>query len=67
MNRFLIVVVAFAYYCVWIGLPIFDGEGKVWFFPLPSSIAVLVPAVLLLCGTLLVGTFSGLLLLLHHE
>ncbi|AQZ09925.1 YIL102C-A [Zygosaccharomyces parabailii] len=63
MNRFLFLTAAFAYYTVWLLLPIFDLDRVIPLFPLPSVYAVYIPIILLLAGFTLVGTFLGCLLL----
>lgn len=63
MNRFLLLTVAMAYYTVWLLLPVFELDGKMKLFPLPSIYAVYLPIGLLLVAFTMVGTFLGVLLL----
>ncbi|AET41522.1 uncharacterized protein Ecym_8237 [Eremothecium cymbalariae DBVPG len=63
MIKFTLLLSIYLYYVIWLLLPIFDLDGSLWLFPLPSKYAALLPIVLLLVGTLIVGTFLGVLLL----
>ncbi|ADJ41754.1 ACR063W-Ap [Eremothecium gossypii ATCC 10895] len=63
MLKFALLLGIFSYYTAWLLLPIFDLDGKLWLFPLPSLYAVLLPIVLLLCGAFIVGSSLGALLL----
>lgn len=67
MNRFLLLTLAVLYYTVWLLLPVFELEGKISLFPLPSIYAVYLPIVLLLIGFTTVGTFLGGLLLFDKK
>ncbi|CUS23676.1 LAQU0S11e01772g1_1 [Lachancea quebecensis] len=67
MNRFAILVILFTYYLVWLLLPIFELEDKVWLFPLPSKYAVILPILLVNVGVFLVVSFLGLLLVHRYE
>ncbi|CCC69743.1 hypothetical protein NCAS_0D01620 [Naumovozyma castellii] len=65
MNRFFLLLLVVLYYTIWLLLPMFGWEDKVpiLLFPLPSVYAIYLPIFLLLLGTVLIGTFLGLLLL----
>ncbi|SCV99515.1 LAFE_0A04852g1_1 [Lachancea fermentati] len=63
MNKLIVLLILSCYYFIWLLLPIFDLDCELWLFPLPSSLAVILPIILLIIGTLLVGTFLGVLLL----
>ncbi|CCE61923.1 hypothetical protein TPHA_0B02500 [Tetrapisispora phaffii CBS 4417] len=65
MNRFLVLTFAFIYYLIWLVLPIFELDRKLYLFPLPSVYAVYLPILLLLLGVILVGSYMGYLLLIN--
>lgn len=67
MNRFILLTVLFLYYAAWLLLPVFDLDGKLVIFPLPSIYAVYLPIGLLIVGFTIVGTFLGTILLLDSQ
>lgn len=63
MIRFILLLTLFIYYVIWLLLPIFDLDGKLWLFMIPSKFAVLLPIMLVTGGFVIVGTFLSILLL----
>lgn len=63
MNRLTIWIILYLYYIIWLCLPLFDYENKLFFFPLPSKYAIFIPVYLLLIGFILCGGYMSFVIL----